>query len=269
VKYKQDHPDANLIVSSSWANGTDEIFAFFLPKEFPMRTATIREYIQDYIPIEDSDVFVMTSEEYRVAQESSRFSEIRILQTMSYPDGQIGFYFTHPRYIDNVQAVIAAEKAELAKPVEEEIVLGGPPITGGEAVRIVHSRFDMGTLADAFDGKPLSVIRTLQDNPMVLEMYFPGPHPFTAVRVHIGGAPTKLTFKVYPVDGSDPKVYSAEVERSSDYRDLEIQLSVPVESSHIRLEIETVGESAPTHVHVYEIQLEGVGWKSGTVSPSP
>jgi hypothetical protein len=63
-------------------------------------------------------------------------------------------------------------------------------------------------------------------------------------------------------------VFSTTVERASDYRDVEILLTTPVECSHIRLEIETVGESEPTHVHVYEVVLEAEGWKSGIVAPS-
>jgi hypothetical protein len=268
VKYKETYPDANLIVSSSWANGTDEIFKFFLPSTFQFRTGTVLEYIQNYIPIEEQDVFVMTSEEYAVAEASGRFSEIRINQILTYPNGQPGFYFAQLTYISNIQEIIAAEKAELAKPVEEQIVLGGEPVTGGEAVRVVHSRFDMGRLADAFDGNPFSLIRTQQDNPMSLEMFFPEAHRFTRVSVRVGGAPTRLAVTFYPAAGGDPEVFYASVDRSSDYRDVEIKLAAPIESSHIRLEIETLGEAEPTHVHVYEVRLEGEGWKSGTVSPA-
>ncbi|MGD0173260.1 MAG: hypothetical protein ABSC61_02330 [Anaerolineales bacterium] len=263
MKYKQDHPDANLIVTTSWANGTDEIFSFFLPDGVISSTDTIRSYIQNYIPINAQDVIVMTADEYQTAQSSGRFTAIPVLQTLPYPDGRPGFYFTHPVYIDNIQDVIAAEKAELAKPVEEDINLSG------EMIHVVHSRFDMGSLADGFDGDPYSVIRTLQDNPMFLDLYFPASHQFTVFHVRVGGAPTKLTVKIYPSNGGDPIVYTTEVPRASDYRDLEITLSTPIDSNHIRLEIETVGESPPTHVHVYEIQMEGVGWKSGIATHSP
>jgi hypothetical protein len=263
MKYKQAHPDANLIVSTSWANGTDEIFNFFLPDGVISSTDSIRSYIQNYIQINAQDVIVMTAEEYKTAQSSGRFAAIPVLQTLPYPDGTPSFLFTHPVYIDNIQDVIAAEKAELAKPVEEDVNLSG------EIIHVVHSRLDMGTLKDAFDEDPYSVIRTLQDNPMYLDLFFPAAHSFTAFHVRVGGAPTKLTVKIYPSNASDPIVYTTEVPRSSDYRDLEITLSAPVDSSHIRLEIETVGESPPTHVHVYEIQMEGVGWKSGIANPTP
>ena len=262
VEYKEAHPDANLIVSSAWANGTDEIFRFFLPKDFPMRTGTVLEYIQNYIPIGEQDVMVMTSEEYGVAQASGRFSEIRIEQILNYPNGQPGFYFARLVYVPNIEELIRAEKAELSKPVEEQIVLGG------ETIRVVHSRFDMGEVASGFDGNPFSLMRSQQDNPLYLEMFFPAAHRFTRVSVRVGGAPTRLIATFYPPSGGDPAVFSAAVERASDYRDVEILLDPPVESSHIRVEIETVGEGEPTHVHVYEIVLEAEGWKSGILAPS-
>lgn len=268
VEYKNQHPDANLIVSSSWANGTDEIFGFFLPSGFAYRTGTVLEYIQNYIPIEPQDVFVMTSEEYNVAQLSGRFSEIRIDQTLNYPNGKAGFYFAHLTYISNIEEIIAAEKAEQAKPVEEQITLSGDPAAGAEVVRVVHSRFDMGNLAAGFDGDLFSLMRSQTANPMVLDMYFPGPHRFTRVSVRVGGAPTKLVATFYPSAGGDPEVFSTTVDRASDYRNVEIMLPSPIESAHVKLEIETVGEGEPAHVHVYEVRLEGEGWKTGIVSPS-
>jgi hypothetical protein len=260
--YHTAHPDVHLIVSSSWTNGTDEIFDFFLPKNFPMRVGTVLEYIQNYLPIEPQDVFVMTSDEYGVATRSRKFSEIRIDQILEYPNGQPGFYFAYLTYVPGIEEIIAAEKAELSKPVEEQIVLGG------ETVRVVHSRFDMGKLIDGFDGKPFSLIRSLQDNPLYLNMFFPAVHRFTRVSVRVGGAPTRLILTVYPAAGGDPVIFNNMVERSSDYRDLEILLDAPVESDHIRVEIETVGVGEPTHVHVYEVVLEAEGWKSGIVPPS-
>jgi hypothetical protein len=260
--YHAANPESNLIVSSSWANGADEIFRFFLPEGFPMRTGTVLEYLQNYIPIGAQDVFIMTSEEYGVAQASGKFSEIRIEKILNYPNGQPGFYFARLTYVPNIEELIAAEEAELIKPVEEQFSLGG------ETVRIVHSRFDMGELAAGFDGNPFSLIRSQHDNPLYLDMFFPAAHRFTRVSVRVGGAPTRFVATFYPASGGDPQVFSTTVERASDYRDVEILLTTPVECSHIRLEIETVGESEPTHVHVYEVVLEAEGWKSGIVAPS-
>jgi hypothetical protein len=269
VEYNHAHPESKLIVSSSWANGTDEIYRFLLPFGFPMQTGTVIEYIQNYIPLTGQETFVMTSDEYAVASSSGRFSDIRIEQTLNYPDGQPGFYFAHLTYIPNIQEIIAAEKAELAKPVEESVTLLGGTAAEGEVIRIVHSRFDMGYLGAAFDGNPHSLIRTETANPMVLDMYFSEPRPFTQISVRVGGAPTRVSAAFYPPEGGDPTVYTETVERSSEYRDILITLPAPFETGHIRLEIETVGEGEPTHVHVYEIRLEGAGWESGKAAPSP
>ena len=263
VEYFRANPDTQLIVSSSWANGTDELFAFFLPQGFPMRTGTVTEYIRDYIPMTGREIFVLTSEEYSAAEASGRFSEIQVEQTLDYPDGQTGFYFARLTYAPDAQAVIAAEKTELAKPVEETIALGG------DVVRVVHSRFDMGNLASAFDGNPFSLIRTETANPMALDVFFDGTRSFTQFSVRVGGAPTRVSAALYPPGGGDPVVHTQTVDRSSEYRDVVITLPAPFATDHVRLEIETVGEGAPTHVHVYEIRWEGEGWESGKAAPSP
>ncbi|MFN2298367.1 MAG: hypothetical protein ACK2UB_05925, partial [Anaerolineales bacterium] len=166
----------------------------------------------------------------------------------------------------DIQEIIAAEKAERAKPVIEDITLFSGSGTAGETVRIVHSRLDMGYLAAVFDSKPYSLIRTETANPMVLDMSFPEPHRFTQISVRVGGAPTLVRATLFPSDGGDPVTFTAEVNRSSDFRDVTIDLPAPVESDHLRLEIETVGEGEPAHVHVYEIRLEGEGWKNGTTA---
>jgi hypothetical protein len=271
VEYQNLHPDAQLIVTSAWANGTDEIYRFFLPEENlrEIRTGSVLQYIQEFIPISPRDVFVMTAGEYSIAVSSGRFAEVNVEQTLPYPDGRDGFYFARLAYVADIQEIIAAEKAELAKPVTEDITLYADPGSAGETIRVVHSRFDMGYLSAAFDGKPYSLMRTESANPMALDLYFPQPHRLTQITVRVGGAPTLVKAFLYPSGGGDPQVFSAEVERASDYRNVTILLPTPVETDHLRLEIETVGEGEPTHVHVYEIRLEGVGWKSGTAGPLP
>jgi hypothetical protein len=257
VDYQRLHPDANLIVSTSWANGTDEIFSFFLPEDFPYRTGTVDEYSQNKLPLNAQDVFVTTADEYRRAATSDRFSDVTVLQTLPDPDGQPGFYFIRLRYVANIDQIINAEKEELAKPVVEPLAL-----LTGETVQVTHSRLDMGSLTDTFNGEWGLLMRTQTANPMVLDMLFPQSHLFTAVRVGVGGGPTRVSAYFYPPDGGAPKVYSTEVDRSSDFRDLLIQLPTPTACSHLRLEILTVGEGEPNHVHVYGIELDGVGWST-------
>jgi hypothetical protein len=261
--YRRKNPDVNFIVTTSWANGTDELFRFFLPEGFPYHSGTVDEYMESVLPIADQDILVMTSGEYQRAQASGRFAEINIEETIPYPDGTPGFYFTRLRYVDNIQQIIDEEKAALAQPVEEILDLNG------EEIRVVHSRLDNGTIASGFDGDPRSLMRTQTANPMAVELFFPQPHLFTRIHILAGGGPTRLTAYVYPSDGGDPAVKSAEVPRASEFRDVVVTLDQPVESTYLRLEILTVGEGEPNHVHVYEMRLEAVGWESGPAIPMP
>jgi hypothetical protein len=262
-EYLKVNPDTNFIITTSWANGTDELFRFFLPEDFRYRAGTVDEYMQSVLPIAEQDVFVTTLGEYQRAEASGRFAEIRVEETIPYPDGTPGFYFVRLRYIDNIQQIIDQEKAAQAQPVEETLDLRG------EKIRVVHSRFDNGSIASGFDGDARSLMRTQTANPMMLEMYFPAPRRFTAVHILVGGGPTRLTVFVFPVGGGDPVEKSTEVPRASDFRDVAVTLDEPVESEQLRLEILTVGEGEPNHVHVYEMRLEAVGWESGPAIPVP
>jgi hypothetical protein len=250
-------------VTTSWANGTDELFRFFLPEGFAFRAGTVDEYMQNGIPIGEEDVFILTSGEYERALASNRFAEIRVEKTLPYPDGTAGFYFARLRYIPNILEIIRAEKEEQSRPVEETIMLNGI------AVQAVHSRVDNGTMASAFDRDPRSLIRSQTANPMVLDLSFDVPLRITAVDILIGGGPTRLTARIQPAAGGEAVEQSVEVPRSTYFRVLTLTLTEPVESSALYLEILTVGEGEPNHVHVYEMRLEATGWESGPVIPAP
>ena len=45
---------------------------------------------------------------------SGKFEEVRIEQTLEYPNGEPGFYFIRLRYVENIDAILDAER-------------GGPP----------------------------------------------------------------------------------------------------------------------------------------------
>lgn len=261
--FRQKHPESNFIVSTSWANGTDELLSFFLPEDFRYRAGTVDEYMQSGIPIADQDLFVLTPVEYTRAQASNRFAEIRVEETLPYPDGTPGFYFARLRYVPGILEIIQQEKAALAEPVEETLDLNGV------SIHVTHSRFDSGTMASAFDHNSYSLIRTQTANPMILDMVFSVPQRFTSIQVLVGGGPTRLTAVFQPEEGGTPVKQTVEVPRSSDFRLLTITLPDPVESATLHLEVLTVGEGEPNHVHVYEMRLEAEGWTSGPLVPVP
>jgi hypothetical protein len=259
--YTKQNPDTRFIVSPDWANGTDAIMNFFLPDDYPYRMDGIDRYLQQISNTEPNDVVILTPDEYARAQKSGLFAEIQTIQILLWPDGRPGFYFLRLRYAEDADERIAAQKAELAKPVDELLTLNE------ELVRVVHSRLDMGSLPDGFDNNPVSLIRGLSANPLFLELNFPAPRTFTAVRALVGAAPTRLTMILYPPDGSAPRSFQAEVPRATENHEIVLMLPETITADHIRLEFLVVGEAEPTHVHIFGIILEGDGWKSVTDAP--
>jgi hypothetical protein len=248
------HPETRFIVSPDWANGTDEIMNFFLPEKFPFQMGGIDSYLNKIQKITPDDVVIVTPEELVRAAQSGLFANIQAVQVLLWPDGRTGFYFLRLQYAERATTLLALQKAELAKPVEETLLLKG------EMVRVVHSRFDMGSLSNGFDDDPVSLMRGLSANPLFLEMTFPVPHEFTGVRALVGAAPTRLTFFLYPHDGSAPQSFTIEVPRDTENHTVAIVLPRAIATDHIRLEFLVVGEDEPAHVHVFGIQWEATGW---------
>jgi hypothetical protein len=261
ASYLNQNPDTQFIVSPDWANGTDEIMNFFLPEGFPFRMGGIDGYIQEMRPIAPNDVIILTPDELVRAAQSGLFASIQAVHTVPWPDGRTGFYFLRLRYSGQAAAILAAQKAELAKPVSEQLLLNG------ESVQVEHSRFDMGTLANGFDDDPVSLMRGLSANPLYVDMRFTETHAFTSIRALVGSAPTRLTVTISPDDGGAPDVFSVEVPRATENHMIVLSLPHAIASRHVRLEFLVVGEDEPTHVHVFGIFLEGIGWKSARLAP--
>src|SRR5579859_2253357 len=163
-------PNVNIMVSSTWANGTDEFARFFLS---PAQQARVMIRDLDYYTTAQHDltntVLVMTPDVYARAQSSQMFKSIQVERILPYPDGTPGFYFARLTYRDDVAAIFAAQEAERQKPVQETIQLDGQQVT------VIHSQFDAGSLKDIFDGDPFTLVRGLEANPLVIELHFPAP----------------------------------------------------------------------------------------------
>jgi hypothetical protein len=259
--FLRQHPDTQFIVSPDWANGTDEIMNFFLPENFPFRMGGIDGYLHDLREIDPHDVIIVTPDELVRAAQSGLFASIQSVQTVSWPDGRTGFYFLRLRYSDQAAAILAAQQAELAKPVDEQLLLNG------EIVQVEHSRFDMGNLASGFDDDPVSLMRGLSANPLYLDMQFPEAHSFTSLRALVGSAPTRLSVTFYPDAGGEPLLFFAEVPRATENHIITIMLPAAISARHVRLEFLVIGDEEPTHVHIFGIFLEGIGWKSARIAP--
>lgn len=245
-------PNVQLMVASSWANGADRFADFFLTADQRQRV-TLRGL--DYYLFEQRDLanvmLVLTPGEYEQALSSGKFKLLHIDQVLPYPDGNPGFYFVRPVYIDNVAELFAAEAEARRQPVEETIDLDG------ELVTVVHSRFDAGGLGDLFDHDRFSLARGLEANPLVIELRYPTPHTFSAVELDLGSmASFAVTATLTPAAGGDPRVYAQTYNGLAN--DPHIRLvfdGAPPPVSVVRLEIKNLLEGDRSQIHVRDVAL--------------
>jgi hypothetical protein len=248
--FMQAHPDKEIHLSPSWANGTDVIARFFLGDPLPIQMGTIEPYTLYQLPLDEQIVFVMTPEEYGWIPTTGKFTDVEVLQCLPYPNGKCGFYFVTLRYIDGVEEIFAREQAERRKPEQAELELLG------QKVRVSYSPLDIGDIAQVFDGDPKTFIRSFEANPLEITLSFSQPVELRGVSVLIGNAASRLEVEVNSPDQLVPQQFSAEIGAQEAYRTLAVPFGSALQVQSLRLRFYDLAQSEPGHVHLWEVSLE-------------
>lgn len=249
--YLDHNPTVDLMVSPSWANGTDVIARFFFDDPLPFRLGSIEGHLNEYQPLAENTRFVMIPEEWLKIQESNQFTDIQVERTLNYPNGKAGFYFVRLRYVENAQQIFEKERQERRALLEKVVRL-----QNGTLVNVRYSRLDMGEIEHAFDGQPGTLIRTLEANPLVLNLIFDQPQSLQLLTARIGGVPGKVVVWIYPPDGGNPQRFEADKEETPDPRDVTIQFGEILNAAQVDIEILSTRDNESAHVHLWD-----VSWK--------
>ena len=62
-EYLAAHPQADILLSSSWTNGTDTLARFFFDNPLPFQLGSIDGYIREYKPLDPAQVIIMLPNE--------------------------------------------------------------------------------------------------------------------------------------------------------------------------------------------------------------
>jgi hypothetical protein len=249
TKYLDRNPDRNLILSPSWGNGTDVVARFMLGDPIPVELGSIDGYISDYREIPKKTTFVMTPDEYGRFLQSNKFSNTNLAQILNYPDGTPGFFFVDLEYAPN-----ARTQFDIEREMRRALVVGRVEVNGIVA-DVRFSRLDMGVIQQAFDGDFSTPIRTLEANPFVIEMDCLEPILTNEIILRIGGTTTSITIYIETADGTHYQLqnYATESPRP---QDVVFTLEQGVKLTHIRMEINSVYEHEPAHVHLWEVTFQ-------------
>lgn len=247
-KLNQDH-QLKIVVTPVWANGTDILARFFLGDPLPVEMNSPRAYIDEYRPIGENTLFVMTPAEFKELP-SNYFSTIQVERILSTPNGQPGFYFVRLKYVENIQALITEQQSANHAVVTEMVPLGM------QIVKITHNRLDMGKISDLFDHNASTLIRSAGINPLELDLSFENPISFQQVLVGIGGNDTTITAQVWQARQEEPLTRSVHLLETPLPRTLTVNFGQPLQVTRLHLEISNTREGANDHVHVWDLTFQ-------------
>ena len=249
-EYLAENPGTQLMLSPSWANGTHVLMQFFSADPAPYELGSIVGYFNEHRPLDEQMVFVMIPEELEDVRASGKFTNLHIDQVLDYPDGRPGFYFVRLRYVDEIDAILAEEKA--ARQVLQSSLV---TILGSEA-RVEYSALDMGRIEDLFDGDPGSITRGMEANPLRVEIYFDRPKTISSLTLRVGGVATRVIARLYDAEGHDPLTLDKTVNENPLPRDVGLSLDQPMEVLRVEIEVLSVNDGEPAHVHLWEIAFK-------------
>ena len=246
-EYLKQNPQAQIILSPSWSNGTDVVARFFLSDPLPIQMGSIEGYLNQKLPLSDDTVFIMIPDEYNKAAASGKLGDMRLEETLDYPNGQPGFFFVRTHYVDNIDEILASEREERRQLQEGEVTIDG------ETVPVRYSYLDMGDISLVFDGDPHSLARTWEANPFVIELDFPTSRQISGLSVIVGSLDVRVTVRLFGAGGESLGEFSTTYKGSVDHPEAFLDFDAPYAVSKLRVEVESIHEQEPAHVHIWEI----------------
>jgi 4-amino-4-deoxy-L-arabinose transferase-like glycosyltransferase len=244
-----EDPSTKVVLTPGWANGTDVVARFYFDDPLPFELASIDAYTREKREITDKTLFVLTWDEFEEAGASGKFDSIVVEKTLMYPDGSPGFYFLRMQYVDNIDEIIASERASRKALVAEEARVNA------QIVQVLHSNLDMGTAQEVFDGDPETLIRSTEANPLQVQVTFPVIQTINGVSVKVGGVASEVVVTIKSNLDSEPISYILTAPQSPDPKWMDFDFDLPQEVIWVEVAVRSVYDDEPAHVHVWEISF--------------
>jgi 4-amino-4-deoxy-L-arabinose transferase-like glycosyltransferase len=252
-QYVKEHPEAQIIFSPDWANGTDVVARFFLDDFLSVQMGSVRGHITQKRPLDPNTLFIMTPQEFDMVKANEKFAAVEVERIIPYPDGNPGFYFVHLRYVDNIDEIFAAEKA-VREGLRESIVT-----IDGQEVKVRHSYLDSDfqdkSMALVFDDDPFTLAKTLETNPFIIEMTFPKPRTLRGFSINIGSANVKITLRCYSRAGAEPAVFTFEGQGTRNQPEISFNLPAQTDLQILHVEVLDPYSFDQAKVHIWELDL--------------
>ncbi|MFN2302556.1 MAG: ArnT family glycosyltransferase [Anaerolineales bacterium] len=249
VEIAQSEPETTVLVSSTWANGPDVVMRYFTDDLPNVRMGNINAFTERFQPLDRNLLFVMAEEDLRFIEESEKFTNVTVEETIPYPDGRVGFYFVRLEYVKNIKAILEAERIARQKLLIETVTING------QAVEVHYPTLDMNEIGHIFDGDPTTLIRTLEANPLRLILNFEKPIQLHKITVIVGGTPTKVTATAF-ADGQELESSLAQVDSALVNRNMGLPFKENLTADTLNIEVLNPHDGEIAHVHLWEVIIE-------------
>jgi hypothetical protein len=243
-------PGAHIVLSPTWANGTDTLARFFLKQDPPpVELSSIDRFLNEQVPDIQDRLFVLPEYEFAQANESNKLVAPLIEDILPYPNGQPGFYFVRLAYVPDVKQIFAAEMEARRHPETSTVLIDG------QQVLVRHSRLDIGEIAMAFDGDLLSLCRTLVDNPAEIRLSFPEPREIQGLGLVIGSTRVEVNTTIRQ-PGGELVQHRFFITGNVNQPSGEFFFPQPLITEVLTISIRDTQQGDPGNVHFWEINLK-------------
>jgi 4-amino-4-deoxy-L-arabinose transferase-like glycosyltransferase len=246
----QQEPGTRIVLTPQWTNGADVVARFFLGDPLPVEIDSIEGYMFQRKPLDENTLFVMIPEEYQKVLESGKFTQVRVEQTLPYPNKQPGFYFVRMQYVADIDEILAAERQQRSQLQEAYLTYQGQEVL----VRI--PMLDIGEAAHLLDSDPDTLARTLETNPFVVEMQFSQSRPLEGLSLILGSAQVHLTVLLYESPDLEPLNYEADFQGSPEQPEAVLSFGKRIDVERLHLEVRDLHQAETGHVHIWQIELQ-------------
>jgi 4-amino-4-deoxy-L-arabinose transferase-like glycosyltransferase len=245
------NPRSTVNISPDWANGADNLARFFLGDEPRVHLQNLEWFRLEKREIDADHVTVLPETEYQAALRDPRLVVAPAGPVLAFPDGTPGFHFVRLTYPPDIDLLMERERSARHALVSDTVALGGEP------VQVLHSRLDMGPLANLFDGDVGTLVRTERVNPAVLEVRFSRPREVGAVIATTSSMDLRMTVRLFRTGRTESDVKEQVFEKLPDNPTVRLAIVPRLRDvERIRVEILVLHGTDIDNVHVRELRFE-------------
>ena len=250
VEIAQADPETQVLVSSTWTNGTSVLMRYFTDDLPNVKLRDTNAFVFNIQPLNQKMLFVMTRDDYQLAQDSNKFKTIDVEEIIPYPDGTEGFYFVRLEYVDNILGIMIAERLARQIPQAEQLMING------QQVLVEYPLLDMNEIKHVFDQDRSSFIRTLEANPLRLTLHFPEPVSLNQVTLIVGGIPTRVTLTA-KLDSQILETLESETGSSPETQEVILKFDEqPIKLDEFSIKVLNIHDGEISHVHLWEVEIK-------------